>query len=257
MEKLAIWSEAATVRFAAVDGSDAMTLSAALALFQEVAVSHAENIGVGREAMARAGQVWLLSRMSVQVERRPRYGETVTVRTWPRCWERLFAVRDFDVLDSQGERMIGGRSCWFIIDIDKRRPVRPEIVMEGIPLTATDALPFIPAALGERPAMTAAAQTRAQYNDLDYNGHVNNVSYVRWIENALERGLPERALRSRLDINYMNEVLPDETIALFSGGIEPEAATHPAAPPSFAGAFEGRKAEGGQTAFRAELRLWT
>ena len=73
MEKLSVWSESFSVRFNAIDQSDSMTLDAMLDFFQEAATCHAENLGVGREAMAQANQAWILSRMSVQTVRRPRY----------------------------------------------------------------------------------------------------------------------------------------------------------------------------------------
>jgi len=260
MEKLATWSENHTIRFNAIDRSDTMTLNAIFSVFQELAVSHAENLGVGREAMARTGQVWILSRMSVQVDRRPKYGETLTVRSWPRRWEKLFALRDFDVRDARDNPVIRARSCWIIIDIEKRRPVRPQAVLEGMPLNeGMDALPFIPAGLEERSSLQKTVEHKVVYTDLDYNGHVNNVSYIRWIENATDALLLEQAKRSRLDINYMNEVLPGEVVDLWSSGIVPagaETPTEETPDPSHAFAFEGKKAPGGQTAFRAELRLW-
>jgi len=255
MERLPIWAESYLVRFSAIDKSDTMTLNALFNAFQELAVSHAENLGVGREAMAGTGQVWILSRMSVQVDRRPKYNETVTMRSWPRNWEKLFALRDFDVRDAQDVPIVRARSCWIIIDIEKRRPIRPQAALEGMHLNdGLDALPFTPAGLAERASMQKVASQHASYTDVDYNGHVNNVSYIRWIENAVEPSLLERAKRSRLDINYMNEVLPGETTDIRFEKIDPAAET-PA--PSHAFAFEGRKAQGNQTAFRSELRLFS
>jgi len=222
-------------------------------VFQEAAVSHAENLGVGRESMAKSGQVWILSRISVQVDRRPKYGETVTVRSWPRSWAKLFAVRDFDIRDAQDNPVIRARSCWIIIDLETRRPVRPQGALEGIPLNeGLDALPFLPAGLEERQSLQKAEEHRVVYNDVDYNGHVNNVSYIRWIENNMNPFLLEQAKQCRLDINYMGEVLPGETANIWSTGIETSAEDLP----SHAFAIEGKKAHDNQTAFRAELRLW-
>ncbi|MDR2729445.1 MAG: hypothetical protein LBB81_00925, partial [Treponema sp.] len=92
-----VWQETHSIRFGEIDKSDRLTLSAALQSFQEAAICHAENLGVGREDMARTGRVWILSRMSVLVERRPKYCETVTIRSWPRGGEKLFAMRDYDI----------------------------------------------------------------------------------------------------------------------------------------------------------------
>ena len=256
MEKLAIWSENCAVRFNAIDASDSMSLNAVFGFFQEAAISHAENLGVGREAMARTNQVWILSRMSVRVDRRPKYGETITVRTWPRGGEKLFALRDYDIRDSEDKPAVRARSCWIIIDMDKRRPMRPQSVMDTLPLNeGLDSLSSA-AHLEERPSLVKIAERPALYSDVDYNGHVNNVTYIRWIEDTLERGLLEQAKTMQFDINYLNEILPGEVTGIWSARIEDASGAF------YAGAFEGRKenATGGATssatAFRAELRLW-
>jgi len=247
MGKLAVWSESCAVRFAAIDKSDTMTLDAALNFFQEAAISHAENLGVGREAMARTNQVWILSRMSTLIHRRPQYGETVAVRTWPRGGEKLFALRDFDMRDAADNPVIQARSCWLIIDMEKRRPLRPQSIMDNLPQNEGQDALAAAVSLEERPSLQKIAERQALYTDVDYNGHVNNVSYIRWIEDTIAPALLEQAARMRLDINYLNEILPDEITEIWSAHIEGE---------DNAFAFEGRKSPSAQAAFRAELRLW-
>jgi acyl-ACP thioesterase len=246
----AIWAETCAVRFGVTDRSDRLTLDAIFNFFQETAISHAENLGVGRETMAQSRQVWILSRMSVQVTRRPQYGETITVRTWPRGSEKLFALRDYDIRDAKDQPVVQARSGWLIIDMEKRRPLRPQAVMDTLPRNeGLDALPSGAAGLTERENPREAAARRARYSDVDYNGHVNNVRYIQWIEDALEPELLEQAGRMRLDINYLNETLPGETVALYSAEMTEPGISH-------AFSFEGRKPDTGQSAFRAELRLW-
>jgi acyl-ACP thioesterase len=143
-----ILSQTFPLCFRDLDRSDRLTLAAAFDYFQEAAISHAEHLGVGRESMAQTGQVWILSRMSVLMERRPTYRETVTVRSWPRGWDRLFALRDYAIRDAADTPLVRGRSCWLIIDREKRRPLRPQAVMESLPLNeGIDALPSGAAAL--------------------------------------------------------------------------------------------------------------
>jgi acyl-ACP thioesterase len=185
--------------------------------------------------------------MSVLVERRPGYGENLTVRSWPRGGERLFALRDYDIRDESDTPVVRARSCWIIIDIAKRRPLRPQPIMEALPQNqGLDALPAGAAGLEERPGLQKTGERKAGYTDVDYNGHVNNVRYIQWIEDALDKTLLEEADQLRLDINYLNEILPGETTELWSAPIETGLRR------GFA--FEGRKAE--TATFRAELRLW-
>jgi len=253
MEKLAVWTESCLVRFGAVDKSDSMTLDSIFNFFQEAAISHAEILGVGREAMASTNQVWLLSRMSVQVDRRPKFGETVTVRTWPRGAEKLFTRRDYDILGADNKAAVRASSSWLIVDIIKRRPLRPQTLLETMPRNdGLDALPAAAAALEENPSLQKRGEHSALYTDVDANGHVNNISYIRWIEDAVNPELLEQAKQMRLDINYMNEVLRNEITGVWTAPIEIKPAEE--TPPAHAFAFEGRKET--QTAFRAELRLW-
>ena len=245
-----VWQETLPIRFGAIDKSDRLTLDAVFQFFQEAAICHAENLGVGREDMARTGQVWILSRMSVMVDRRPNYRETVTVRSWPRGGEKLFAIRDYDIRDKDDVPAVSARSGWIILDMEKRRPLRPQSVMDTLPHNeGLDALTSGPAGLEERGNLQKIAERKALYTDVDYNGHVNNVRYIQWIEDALDPQFLERAGKMRLDINYLNEILGGEVVEILSAPFDGENGAS-------AFAFEGRKTGSGQPTFRSELRLW-
>jgi acyl-ACP thioesterase len=243
-----IWQEILPVRFGAIDRSDRLTLDAIFQFFQEAAICHAENLGVGREDMARTGQAWILSRMSVLVDRRPDYCETVTVRSWPRGGEKLFAMRNYDIRDKDDNLTVSARSAWIILDMEKRRPLRPQSIMDNLPQNeGVESFPLSAGAVCALPEcnnLKIAAERKALYTDIDYNGHVNNVRYIQWIEDTLDPKLLEKANKMRFDINYLNEILGGETVEILSAVIDNNSAF----------AFEGRK--NGQAAFRAELKLF-
>jgi len=246
-----VWQEVLPVRFGAIDKSDRLTLNAVFQFFQEAAISHAENLGVGREDMARTGQAWILSRMSVIVNRRPKYTETVTVRSWPRGFEKLFALRDYQIKDKDENAVVSARSAWLIVDIEKRRPLRPQSVMELLPLNegleAVTADAGAVTGLAERDNLQKIAEKKALYTDLDFNGHVNNISYIKWIEDNLDPQILLNAEKMRLDINYLSEILGGEDIDILSAPIDGT---------DNAFAFVGQKRESGQAAFKAEIKLY-
>jgi hypothetical protein len=114
-----------------------------------------------------------------------------------------------------------------------------------------------------REDLIKTGERRAVYSDIDFYGHVNNVRYIQWIQDMVDPGILDTADQIRLDINYVNEVLPGETVELWSASL-------PALPDSpdmvredypalaeKAFAYEGRRegAQGIQTVFRAELHL--
>jgi acyl-ACP thioesterase len=238
-----VWQETFPVRFGAIDRSDRLTLHAIFQFFQELAISHAENLGVGREDMTQKGQIWILSRVSVQIERRPKYCETITVRSWPRGSEKLFALRDYDILDAAGETAVRARSGWIIIDLEKRRPMRPEAVSGAMPQNeGMNAMDSIPASLAGHDTLSKIGERKALYTDIDYNGHVNNTRYIGWIEDVMDPKVLENADKMRFEINYLNEIQCGDVTEIWFAADN-------------AYAFEGRNAASGQAAFRAELRL--
>ncbi len=238
-----------TVGFGDVDASDRLTLSRVFDYFQEGAIRHADSLGAGREDLAEKGQAWILSRISVVVERRPKFREQITVRTWPRGCEKLFARRDYDILDADGSILARGRSGWLVLDIEKRRPLRPQPVVEPLPKNeGLDALDET-ANPATREGLLPAGTRIPCYSDIDYNGHVNNARYVQWIQDITDADRLIRADGMRLDLSYLSETKLGEEAALFKAVLDDS---------SFA--YEGRKfsaldAEAAPI-FRAELKLF-
>jgi acyl-ACP thioesterase len=235
-----------TVGFGDVDTSDRLTPARTFDYFQEAAINHAEDLGVGRASLAETGQVWILSRLSVLMEKRPKYREKIIVRSWPRGWEKLFAKRDYDIQDRSGNVLVRGRSGWLVVDIEKRRPLRPQPIVEPLPRNeGLDALGEI-VNLEAREHLVLAGERTPHYSDIDYNGHVNNARYVQWIQDITEPETFVKADGMRLDINYINEAKLNEAVELWTAAIDN----------GFA--FEGRKKDAQNTpsaVFRAELRL--
>ncbi|MCL1814475.1 MAG: thioesterase [Treponema sp.] len=237
-----IFSEESVIRFSNIDQSDTLTMASTFDLFQEAAMNHAEILGVGREAMMQSGNVWILSRLSVFMTRRPRFREKIVIRTWPRNANKLFAVRDYDIhysSDNSGIQgglghdtaLVQGRSGWLVVDIEKRRPLRPQAAVENLPPNeGINALPGENLAGNDPPPSLAVRDfsaaghilRRACYSDIDYNGHVNNARYIQWIQDLLDPVILDNAKQIRLDINYLAEVLYDEIIGLFLLPIETE-----------------------------------
>lgn len=232
------------------DSSSRLTAAAAFNFCQETAGKHAQDLGVGNEYMAANGIAWILSRMSLVVERRPRWGEQVRVRTWPRGTERLFARRDYEMADSSGTVFARGRSAWLVLDLAARRPRRPESFAEGLPVNeGRDALPDGIKSLDVRTDLLPAGIRTASYSDLDYNGHVNNARYIQWIQDVLDPGAQTDAAGFRVDISYLSEVRLDDSVSLLCSSAREEGA----AGSRFA--LEGRLESSGTAAFRAEILL--
>jgi medium-chain acyl-[acyl-carrier-protein] hydrolase len=238
-----------------VDQAGKLTMAAAYNYFQEVAGNHAAALGVGAEYMQANGIVWILSRMSAVLDSRPLAGSRVTVRTWPRGTDRLFAVRDYELRDQAGAVVGRGRSGWLVVDAQSFRPRRPDAVVAGLPRNENlDSMPDGALAVPATDGLENVASRAVAYSDLDVNGHMNNARYVQWIQDTMDPGALASPSALRLDINYLAEMKPGPAATIFSRKVAPGGAW------TAMHAFEGRLAPDqrfpdGQPTFRAELSM--
>ena len=71
-----------TLRVAECDLRGAWRPGAILTELQEAAGLHSAALGCGREALLGVGAAWVVSRLALQMDRYPLYGEKITVRTF-------------------------------------------------------------------------------------------------------------------------------------------------------------------------------
>src|SRR5690349_13078925 len=111
-----VWSERLRIHSYEVDFKYRATAESLCRLFLEAAWNHAEQLGVGFHQLAREQKYWVLSRMAVEFEQYPRWGEEVTLLTWPRGASSIFAARDFEIIALSGKCLIAGSSAWVVLD---------------------------------------------------------------------------------------------------------------------------------------------
>jgi medium-chain acyl-[acyl-carrier-protein] hydrolase len=189
-----IWTEEVRVRSYDVTPQGTASVLALADYFQEAAGQHAAELGVSVEDLQENGQAWVLARLQMQMDRLPRRNETITLETWPSGLEGAFAHREFVVRDGTDTVLAGGTSRWFVIDVERRRPVRPPRALYDINVPNRPSP--IETELNDLPTLSRVDHEQAftaRYHDLDLNRHVNNVRYLEW---ALET-LPAAVLDER------------------------------------------------------------
>ncbi|MGA2449195.1 MAG: acyl-ACP thioesterase domain-containing protein [Polyangiaceae bacterium] len=189
-----------------VDAFGCLALAALAGYLQEAAWSHARQLDCAVEMLLPRGLTWVIGRQQFELIRAVARGERLEVSTWPSGLDRRTALRDFEVCDAAGELVARSVSHWFILDVETRKPVRPQIVLapallrdvEHVLVPPTEKLPEVVASTGEW-------RSRVRYQDIDINKHANNASYISW---ALE-ALPIDAWSTRrlafCDVQYLSE----------------------------------------------------
>ena len=181
--------------------------------FQEMAYHHAGQLGFGYDDLKEKQTYWVLSRMKIRINHYPVWDDQVKVETWHRGMERLFGLRDFRVMDQEGNLMGMASTAWLILDAQTRRPVRSnEEVMQknkGDESVFDDGLNKI--LLPEQ--LEVLNHRRVVYSDLDIVGHVNNVKYMEWCIDAVNRDMTGHEIKE-LEINFTQEALLGDDIVI-------------------------------------------
>lgn len=207
-----MYSEKLVVRTRDCDLNGRWKPSAILEAMQETAITHCDEIGLGRSVTDARGVVWVLSRQRVALSRLPRIGERYTLETCAMPLKHLFFPRAHVFRDAEGG--IIGTACglWLLMDVEKRTATQEAYIVEHMPIEDPGCevgMPGMARPLNNAPTV---GEVVPRFTEFDLNGHVNNARYMDWCWNALGfDGLAQRELAA-FDVNYDREVRRGEVI---------------------------------------------
>lgn len=211
------WQGKYVIRTDETDEDHRVEVSALVSYLQDAAAHHARELDVSVDDLRNHGRAWVLARLQLEVSNYPRWGDEVTVRTWPAGVGRLFALRDYQVIDSDGVELAAARSAWFMINIESRRPARlPEEFSRIVGRVADDTVPRIAFDWAEldlaRAEHADVAQIQVRHSDTDFNGHVNHVRYLEWMLAESRNSARDRLEIRGFHVEFRAEALPGDAL---------------------------------------------
>ncbi|MCK5066052.1 MAG: hypothetical protein KAR16_01375 [Bacteroidales bacterium] len=177
--------------------------------FQELAYHHASKLGFGYDDMKARQTTWVLSRMRIRMDSYPVWDDRIAMETWPSGVDKLFALRDFRIRNSEGKVIGMASTAWLILNIETHRLIRPKEALEHFKLIVHPEQVFAyPLDKIDVPDETRVLSHHSVvFSDLDIIGHVNNVKYMEWcIDSVIASSNPEREIRE-FEINFNHEAL--------------------------------------------------
>ncbi len=180
---------------------------------QEVAGRHVTDTPVGYDALEARGQFWVLVRIRARILRMPAWRDTVSVETWAKRMDRMFAYREYEVR-KDGELLIAATSEWMLMDRESRKPCRLSCLPAAMPLREEEGLAerigkLVPAGRG-----LTSRKCVARYSDIDMYHHVNNTKYIEWAMDCFEYSFLAGHEVEEIQINFVAEVGPDEEVSV-------------------------------------------
>jgi medium-chain acyl-[acyl-carrier-protein] hydrolase len=195
-----------TFRVRSVDLDQTGRLQPVIALdyLLEAASDHASALGRGVTDLFQKGLTWVLSRLHVRFARYPRWGETVTLRTWPSAQQPLYALREFEIADASGPAILA-TSSWIVIDLKTKRPTKLSDHFSPYPLRPDRAIADDFAPLPAPGRADFVREFPVFFSDLDLNKHVTSTVYIQRALEAVPKEVLFNARPAEIEVNYRGE----------------------------------------------------
>ncbi|MCO5572586.1 hypothetical protein L7F22_026342 [Adiantum nelumboides] len=192
-------------------------------LLQEVACNHAQSLGFSTDgfattpSMRKRRLIWVTTRMHIEVEEYPTWGDVVEIETWCQAEGKAGTRRDWLITDVASGKLIGRvTSTWVMMNQDTRRLSRitddvreeyanhcPVLPRYAYPEENSSSLRKIPKL--EDPAEHVRSGLMPRRGDLDMNQHVNNVTYIGWILESMPPSVLNTHQLHRITLDYRRE----------------------------------------------------
>ncbi|MDO5576743.1 MAG: thioesterase [Fibrobacter sp.] len=210
-----VWSDLYRVHSYEVDAFQRLGIVNLCHYFQESAWNHAEHLGLGFDALGNKGNIWVLVKLKIQMERIPVWNEQIEISTWSKGKKSLYALRDFELSDSSGQCIIKGASEWVIIDAERRRPQRLDSLFDNIPtLSERNCFDERVSTIDSVELADNSHEYSVRYSDLDFNGHVNNAKYLQMALDTFDSNFFREHVPSAIEVNFRSEAEEGQVVEI-------------------------------------------
>jgi acyl-CoA thioester hydrolase len=181
-----------------------------LRYMEHAAIEASAAVGFDDARYRSLGAVWLIHETDIEYLQPLLAGDHVEIKTWVADFRRVRSQRQYEFWRA-GDDALAARAVtdWVYLDRATQKPIQipPEVIAayapDGIPDTAPrQHLPDAP----PPPPKPFTLRRRVEWRDIDMMGHVNNATYLNYMEEA--------AVESVEAFNWSMLRLVDEDIAI-------------------------------------------
>ena len=212
-----VWKENFKITSYQVDFQEKIKPTNLMQLFQEAAGNHAQHLGAGYATLVEEKLFWALSRIRVEIDQLPKWGDDIYVETWPSSLVGPFFRRDFRFFNQQNEVICRGVSGWLLVNAETMRPQRADRLTIELPFNKDKfALEAFPERLNGV-ADTPVFSKKILYNEIDVNNHVNNTRYLDWVMDCFDSEFHQSHQLKSFTLEFLGEMHWGDEVELLSG----------------------------------------
>lgn len=205
------------IHYYEVDYKKRVLITSIVDYLEDAATKQSDELGIGMDYLVENNLGWVLYKWNIDIYSYPVYGEKILIRTCPCAMKKFYAYRTFELLNSKGERLGKAESVWFLLNIEKRRPVRVgEDILNAYGLTANDDKPLEIENIKPLENYNYEKQFSVRYSDIDTNRHVNNEKYIAWAIETMPLDTVLNYTLKNIKVTYEKETIYGEDIRVLT-----------------------------------------
>lgn len=195
-----------------------LSLSNTAKLFMDMAMYHAETLGIGFTGFNERGLFWVAVKTKIKVFRKAKMATMVKISTWPEEAGTVRCNRDYEISDDEGVMAIG-KTEWGVIDATTHLPQKTkDVYPSDLVVLEKKCYPEPFAKLTGNFEGELIGTYTVRSVDTDYGRHMNNTAYISAIEGLFDSDELSKRAFSELEIHYKSPCFEGETISFY--GIE-------------------------------------
>lgn len=187
-----------------------------LRIMEDVSTVHSASVGYGPDEVETKKRAWMILDWKVKITKRPKFNDEIIAKTWSRKVEKLYAYRDFQIEDKDGNVIAIGTSRWILVDLDRRRPVR--ITQDIIDLYESELDKSVfPEEIEDikYEDYLFKKDYYIQRRDIDINEHMHNLSYLDMAYEILPEDIYKNKIFNNVRIVYKKEIVYGEKVECY------------------------------------------
>lgn len=181
----------------------------------DVGTQQSEHFGGGIEYCTKNNCAWVFYKYDISVYRYPMFGETISITTQPVGFKKFYGLRKYIIKDVENNIIGEASALFFLINIQKRRPMR--IQKEQYDIYGVDGDVNYDISMDKIERIDDEQyhkEFNIRYSDIDSNNHVNNVKYVEWAIEAVPLEVVKNYILKRIKVNFEKETIYGDKISV-------------------------------------------
>lgn len=163
-----------------------ITFSQLIKYTQETSTLHSALAGCNMEYLNKNKIGWILLENHCKMHKYPKMGEKITIKTWVNDIQKIYAFRNYEIVDEHNNLVLQSYTKWVLYSFEKKRPIKVTDEVKNMYTYVDEKSIYIDNINFDIDStFDKIVQDVVLYKDVDTNWHMNNVSYIKAVSEAM------------------------------------------------------------------------